>query len=94
MADIQFTIAEEKIQAMLFGEEGIELLTEEQFNQLLQAEMTEHIGAGPSEQTEERRGCRNGSYKRRLTTRVGSLDLEVPRIGWLACACLSRTFAG
>ncbi len=79
MADIQFTISEEKIQAMLFGERGMEVLTEELFNQLLQAEMTAHLGAGPSEQTEQRRGYRNGSYNRKLTTRVGILELEVPR---------------
>ncbi len=79
MADIQFTISEEKIQAMLFGERGMEVLTEELFNQLLQAEMTEHLGASPGEQTKKRRGYRNGSYKRSLTSRVGTLELEVPR---------------
>ena len=79
MADLQFTISEEKIQAMLFGERGIEVLTEELFNQLLQAEMTEHLGAAPGEQTKKRRGYRNGSYTRKLTSRVGTLELEVPR---------------
>ena len=47
MADLQFTIPEEKIQAMLFGDRGIKLLTEELFNQLLQAKMAEYIGAIP-----------------------------------------------
>ena len=61
MADLQFTISEEKIQAMLFGERGLEVLTEALFNQLLQAEMTEHLGAAPGEQTKKRRGYRNGS---------------------------------
>ena len=79
MADLQFTISEEKIQAMLFGERGAEVLMEELFNQLLQAEMTEHLGASPGEQTKKRRGYRNGSYKRKLTSRVGTLELEVPR---------------
>ena len=32
---------------MLFGERGMEVLTETLFNQLLQAEMTEHLGAAP-----------------------------------------------
>jgi transposase-like protein len=79
MSPNQFTISEEKIQAMLFGERGMEVLTEELFNQLLQAEMTQHLGAAPGEQTKNRRGYRNGSYKRKLTTRVGTLELEVPR---------------
>jgi len=48
-------------------------------NQLLQAEMTEHLRAEPGERTDQRRGWRNGSYKRQLTTRVGTLTLEVPR---------------
>lgn len=79
MADIQFTISDEKIQEMLFGDRGIEVLVEELMNQLLQAEMTEHLQAEPGEQTDQRRGYRNGSYERRLTTRVGTLTLEVPR---------------
>lgn len=41
--------------------------------------MTEHLGAKPGEQTDNRRGYRNGTYERTLTTRVGSLALEVPR---------------
>jgi len=41
--------------------------------------MTEHLHAAPHEQTEHRQGYRNGSYVRQLTTRVGMLDLEVPR---------------
>ena len=79
MADIQFTISEEKIQEVLFGDRGVEVLMEELMNQLLQAEMTEHLRATPGEQTDRRRGYRNGSYERRLTTRVGTLTLEVPR---------------
>jgi len=73
MADIQFTISEEKIRAMLFGDRGIEVLMEEVMNQLLQAEMTAHLRATPGEQTDRRRGYRNGSHERRLTTRVGTL---------------------
>jgi transposase-like protein len=41
--------------------------------------MTEHLGAEHGEQTDDRRGYRNGSYERTLTTRIGSLKLEVPR---------------
>jgi transposase-like protein len=48
-------------------------------NQILQAEMTEHLGASPEERTSGRQGYRNGSYRRKLTTRVGRLELEVPR---------------
>ncbi|NBB85664.1 MAG: hypothetical protein GVY12_05490 [Bacteroidetes bacterium] len=51
MSPYQFIISEEKIQAMLSGKRGIEVLTEALFNQLLQAEMTEHLAAAPGEQT-------------------------------------------
>lgn len=48
-------------------------------NVVLQAEMTEHLGREHGEQTDDRQGYRNGSYERTLTTRIGSLKLEVPR---------------
>jgi hypothetical protein len=38
---------------MLFRERGMEALTEELFNQLPRVEMTAHLGAEPSEQTEQ-----------------------------------------
>lgn len=37
------------------------------------------IGAAREERTSARCGYRNGSYERKLTTRVGTLELEVPR---------------
>ena len=55
------------------------VLLEPILNQILQAEMTEHLGAEPGEQADDRRGYRNGSYQRKLTTRVGTIELEVPR---------------
>ena len=79
MSPTQFTISEEKIQAMLWGERGMVVLTRELTGQLLKAEMTEHLGAAPGQQTKSRRGYRNGSYNRKLTSRVGTLELEVPR---------------
>jgi len=63
----------------LLGDKGAEVLLEKVMNEILQAEMTEHLGADPGEQTDARRGYRNGSYERQLTTRAGSLNLEVPR---------------
>ena len=79
MATFEMEIPDEKIQEMLQGDRGIEVLLEPILNQILQSEMTEHLGAGPDERTDSRRGYRNGSYQRKLTTRVGTLELEVPR---------------
>jgi transposase-like protein len=79
MATFEITIDDEKIQELLQGDRGMAALLEPILNQILQAEMTEHLGAGPEERTDDRQGYRNGSYQRQLTTRVGRIELEVPR---------------
>jgi len=52
---------------------------EQVLNQILEAQVEEQLGARRYERTEERKGYRNGSYPRQLTTRVGRLTLRVPR---------------
>jgi putative transposase len=48
--------------------------------EVLEAQMTEHIGgAAPYERTEARKGHRNGHKRRTLRTRVGTLNLLVPQ---------------
>lgn len=79
MATIEIEIDDEKIQQLLQGDGGMAVLLEPILNQILQAEMTEHLKAEPGEQTDDRRGYRNGGYERQLTTRVGTIELEVPR---------------
>jgi len=79
MATLEMEIPDEKIQELLRGDRGMAVLLEPILNQILQAEMTEHLKAEPGEQTDERQGYRNGSYERQLTTRVGTIELEVPR---------------
>jgi putative transposase len=46
---------------------------------VLEAEMTEALGAEKSERTETRAGYRAGYYQRSLITRVGTLELRVPQ---------------
>lgn len=79
MATFEITIDDEKIQHLLQSDRGMAALLEPILNQMLQAEMTEHLGAEPDQRTDTRQGYRNGSYKRQLTTRVGTIKLEVPR---------------
>jgi putative transposase len=79
MTDLNVTFSEEELEQVLFGNAGVDLLMEKLLNEVLQAEMTEHIGADRYERSEERAGYRHGSYERELTTRVGTLELEVPR---------------
>ena len=47
--------------------------------ELLEAEMTEHIGAAPHGRTNARKGHRNGYKPRTLRTTVGTLNLLVPQ---------------
>ncbi|WP_423824627.1 transposase [Salinibacter ruber] len=48
-------------------------------NQIIRAEITGHLKAEPGEQALGRRGQRNGTYERKLTTRAHAIELEVPR---------------
>lgn len=79
MASIEIHIDDDKIHDLLGGDDVFGALMHGSLNDFLQAEMTEHIGAERGERTSKRRGHRNGSYRRGLTTRVGRLRLEVPR---------------
>jgi putative transposase len=54
-------------------------IVERVLQELLEAEMTEHIGAAPYERVENRKGHRNGYKPRTLRTRVGTLNLAVPQ---------------
>ncbi len=47
--------------------------------QVLEAEMSEAVGAEKGERTEGRQGYRSGYYRRSLVTRVGKIELRVPQ---------------
>ena len=86
MDNLQITLSEKKIQGVLFGDRGMAVLMESVLNQVLQSEMSDHLGAEPGDlgaepgkRSSKGRGYRNGSCERELTTRVGRLELEVPR---------------
>jgi len=53
-------------------------LVEAALNRFLDAEITEHLQAGPYERSDARTGYRNGYRARQLKTRVGTLSLSVP----------------
>jgi putative transposase len=54
-------------------------ILERAVQQILEAEMTEHLGAAPYERSATRIGHRNGYKPRVLRTRVGTLNLLVPQ---------------
>jgi putative transposase len=61
------------------GDNGLRRLVQSVVQQVLEAEMTAFIGAEPYERNAGRRGHRNGYKPRTLKTRVGELELMVPK---------------
>jgi len=71
---------EEAVQVILAadGDNPFRMMLEWMVQQVLEHEMSEHIGAKPYERTDERLGYRNGYRERVFTTRLGDLELLVP----------------
>ncbi len=61
------------------GDDPIRVLLQGLLQRLLEEEMTAHLGAEPYERTQRRRGHRNGYKPRTLKTRVGRLEMMVPK---------------
>src|SRR6266700_7120951 len=59
-----------------FLREGVRVLAEE----LMEMELAEHVGAQRHERSAERTGYRNGYRERPWDTRVGTIELQVPRV--------------
>ena len=59
-----------------FLREGVRVLTQA----LMELEVTEHVGADRHERTPLRTGQRNGYREREWDTRVGTIELQVPRV--------------
>jgi putative transposase len=59
-----------------FLREGVRVLAQE----LMEMELEQHLGAERHERTPERTGYRNGTRERPWDTRVGTIELQVPRV--------------
>ena len=80
MAKDHRRLTEEVAQGVLLDDPAfLREIVERVLQELLEAEMTEHVGAAPYERTTERKGHRNGHKPRTLRTRVGTLNLLVPQ---------------
>ena len=79
MADYDIKLKKEDLVALLSENDAIADLLGTVLNQVLEAQMTEHLGADKHEQNAERQGYRNGYRERKLYTRVGTLTLRVPQ---------------
>ena len=69
-------------------EEFLRALVRTALQEVLEAEMTEAVGAEKGERTAGRQSYRSGYYGRTLITRVGKLELRVPF--WDVCTLISR----
>lgn len=80
MAKYEITLSSEQLSGLLTEDQGLQGLVEAVLNQVLEAQVTEQIGARPYERSAGRTAYRNGSRPRTLTTRVGPLVLHVPQV--------------
>jgi putative transposase len=73
-------VSAEIAQGILLDDPGfLREVVERVLHEVLEAEMTEHVGAAPYERSGARTGHRNGYKPRMLRTRVGTLNLLVPQ---------------
>ncbi len=81
MAQLNITLNQEEILQLLKGdrEGAFATLLQESLNAVLKAESSEQLHAEAYERTDERAGYRNGSRERELTTRIGTITLNVPK---------------
>jgi putative transposase len=80
MAEDHRRLAKEVLQGALLDHPGfLREIVERVLQEMLEAEMTDHIGAAPYERSGTRKGHRNGHKPRTLRTRVGTLNLLVPQ---------------
>ena len=81
MAQINVTLDQDEILRLLADSSGdaFRRVLAAALNAVMRAESDEQLGAGRYERSESRTDSRNGTRARRLTTRVGTIVLEVPR---------------
>lgn len=80
MADRHRKPGEELVQEVLLDDpDFLKEIVERVLQQVLETQMTEHVGVAPYERGASRKGHRNGYKPRTLKTRVGKLELLVPQ---------------
>ena len=81
MAQLNITLNQDEILQLLSDnrDDAFKILLQESLNNILQAESTAQIGAEKYERSTDRKDSRNGARQRPLTTRIGTIELTVPR---------------
>jgi len=81
MAQLNITLNQEDILLLLKNDrnEAFRQLLQNSLNSILKVESEEQLHAAPYERSDERTDSRNGTRERSLITRIGKIELEVPR---------------
>src|SRR5699024_11107856 len=82
MTHIHFTLETKEIQNLIdksVQDDISKQILQTVFDQLMENQRTEYIQATEYERSSERTSQRNGYYDRNWTTRIGTLELSVPR---------------
>lgn len=82
MTQINFTLDQIQIQELIENSGANDLAKQMLttiFNQLMEKERDDYIKVDNYSRDDERQSSRNGYYKREYTTRIGRLELKVPR---------------
>lgn len=79
MTDYNITVGKDLLPELLSSQDGFAKLVEGVLNQILEAQVSESLGADKHQRSEERVGYRNGYRPRQLYTRVGPITLQVPQ---------------
>jgi len=80
MTQYQITVDEDMVGGLFSQDGAMGQLVEQVVQQILEAQVSDHLQADPYERTGERQGYRNGFKPRSLVTRVGTLELRVPQV--------------
>ena len=79
MTDYNITVGKDLLPELLSSQDGLAKLVEGVLNQILEAQVSESLGADKHQRSDERIGYRNGYRPRQLYTRVGPVTLQVPQ---------------
>jgi len=79
VADYDVSVSESMMPELLERPNALAQLVESVIQQVLETQITEHLGADRYERTDDRGGYRNGYRERQLYTRVGPITLRVPQ---------------
>lgn len=79
MTGYNITVGKDLLPELLSSHDGLAKLVEGVLNQILEAQVSESLGADKHQRSDERTGYRNGYRPRQLYTRVGPVTLQVPQ---------------